>query len=275
MKNKGSLVVCSILVVILNILGNRFPPASIMLTPVLIAIATVIIISFTDFQPRIKLLSLLLILIMNDLLIDIFAGGSHDLEGIGWISLFFLIGLFISFFASVFCFSLILRIKIKRYVGYLLLYIFLALVYKELFATFNYTEISKPSPTVEVAKNTGIFVADLHFSANVICLPRDTVTIESGWVEKVQENTDYVLFKKTRMLAGFNYVCRINKPFNTKLPRSAYYRWKSQIYGSGFKDNQIVFEDRFDSITRVDSLTISTEEFQKIEGRQSIEVRVQ
>lgn len=275
MKNKASLVVCSVLVVISNILGNRFPPASIMLTPVLIAIATVIIISFTDFQPRIKLLSLLLILIMNDLLIDIFAGGAHDNEGIGWVTVFYLIGLFISFFASAFCFSLIARTKIKQYVGYLLLYIFLALVYKELFATFNYTEISKPSPTVEVAKNNGIFVANLRFSTNLISLPHDTVTIESGWVERVQENTDYILFKKTRTLPGYNYVCRINKPFNTKWPRSAYYRWKSHIYGLGFKDDQNVFEDRFDSITRVDSLTISTEEFQKIEGRQSIEVRVQ
>lgn len=81
-----------------SLIGHYFPPASIMITPIVLIIITVLI-SFTtiDFKPIWKSIWILIFVILNDLGIKFYAGGTLDLEGLGLITLMLLIGLIPSY----------------------------------------------------------------------------------------------------------------------------------------------------------------------------------
>ncbi len=85
-------------VILNNILGHYFPPFSIVASPILF----LIIMSFMCYRLSkqdytITMLCSFCLLILNDVLIRIFAGGMHDHQGQGFIFLSFIISFLICF----------------------------------------------------------------------------------------------------------------------------------------------------------------------------------
>ncbi|MES2618953.1 MAG: hypothetical protein V4613_13835 [Bacteroidota bacterium] len=91
-KNISAIGLGFILVIISNVIGHVAPPFSIFVTPVLM---TIIIagINFGLYKSNFTLTVIYNfgLLLFNDLFIRLYAGGTHDQEGKGWIFLFFAI----------------------------------------------------------------------------------------------------------------------------------------------------------------------------------------
>lgn len=84
------------------IIGHFLPPTGILAAPVVVSVMTALVI-FTDndFSILVKSVLSYLFIGLNDIGIKLFAGGRHDMEGIGWIHMLLFIGL-------VPCFSMLL-----------------------------------------------------------------------------------------------------------------------------------------------------------------------
>ena len=96
-KNVLILAVSLALCVFNNYMGHYYPPFSISKTPLLIGLVTAGIMYLTDFKLFTKFCWISFFILLNDLLIRIYAGGNHDSEGVGWITLFLLMGLGLAF----------------------------------------------------------------------------------------------------------------------------------------------------------------------------------
>jgi len=96
-KNILTITIGVLLLLTSNYLGHVYPPFSIMWTPVLIGVFTGLVLFITDFRLVVKFGLIVGLIISNDVLIKFFAGGTHDWEGVSWISLSCIFGLFISF----------------------------------------------------------------------------------------------------------------------------------------------------------------------------------
>ena len=96
MKNLLTLTIALILVLINGIIGHFFPPNGIDFTLILIPTITVIIcFASENLSSTLKSLSISLLVIANDILIKLYSGGTHDLEGLEWIHFFMYSGILI------------------------------------------------------------------------------------------------------------------------------------------------------------------------------------
>ena len=91
------IVLISLLILILSlsvIIGHFLPPTGILAAPIVISVMTALVI-FTnnDFSILAKSILSYLFIGLNDIGIKLFAGGRHDMEGIGWIHMLLFIGL--------------------------------------------------------------------------------------------------------------------------------------------------------------------------------------
>jgi hypothetical protein len=68
------------------VIGHFVPPTGILFIPLVISVATAIIV-FTDsgFNVLVKSILCYLFIGLNDIGIKLFAGGRHDMEGINWV----------------------------------------------------------------------------------------------------------------------------------------------------------------------------------------------
>lgn len=82
-------------ILLLNtVIGHFLPPTGIVVTPAIISIMTgLIVFTDTDFNIFVKSVLSYLFIGLNDIGIKLFAGGRHDMEGVGWIHMFLFIGL--------------------------------------------------------------------------------------------------------------------------------------------------------------------------------------
>ena len=98
------IIILSIVIVIANLLiGHFFAPTGLLLTPV-IFIGLTILIGFTnnEINPLAKSLLLLVMIVVHDIGIKLYAGGTHDAEGRGVIHFMLFIGLIPSFLLLIF-----------------------------------------------------------------------------------------------------------------------------------------------------------------------------
>ena len=96
MKNILALTISLILVLINGIIGHFFPPNGIDFTLILIPTITVIIcFASENLKSILKSLSVSFLIIINDILIKLYSGGTHDLEGLEWIHFFMYSGILI------------------------------------------------------------------------------------------------------------------------------------------------------------------------------------
>jgi hypothetical protein len=96
MKNILTLTIALILVLINGTIGHYYPPKGIDFTVILIPIITLIICFVSEnLNSILKSLSIAFLVIINDILIKLYSGGTQDLEGLEWIHFFMYCGIII------------------------------------------------------------------------------------------------------------------------------------------------------------------------------------
>jgi len=85
----------ALLIVTLNgLIGHFYPPNGIIWTPLVISISTYLVaFRTTQLNPIIKSLLAFIFIALNDILLKLYAGGTHDNEGLEWILFFLYLGL--------------------------------------------------------------------------------------------------------------------------------------------------------------------------------------
>jgi hypothetical protein len=75
-----AIVICN------SIIGHYFTPTGILLTPIIIVTTTLLVIfNFNNNKVFLQSACIYFFIALNDILIKLFSGGSHDSEGYGWI----------------------------------------------------------------------------------------------------------------------------------------------------------------------------------------------
>lgn len=130
MKKLNSLLITflSIILVLLHTyIGHYYSPNGISLLPITMILVTIMIFQFTNLKIYFKLLITAILFLMLDIGIKLYAGGTHDLEGLEWMYFFYLFGL-------IFCLPIILykifkNAEINTTTKILLVILFLVFLY--------------------------------------------------------------------------------------------------------------------------------------------------
>jgi len=193
-----------------NYLGHVFPPFSMDWTPILLGLITGLVFFISDFQLSLKFGLITGIIISNDILIKLFAGGSHDWEGLGFQIVDLFLGLFISFSLIVtYCFTEKKR-RIKKYILYSLVSGALIFIYLECFETLGMTWINYPTKDINLSKSKGLFISNINLIDSFITNDIDTFKISQGWIEKQTRTNHLGLFRKSE-ITNNNYCTLIFK----------------------------------------------------------------
>lgn len=94
MKNILALGLAALTVILNGLIGHFFAPNGIVLTPVVLIITTLLV-CYGMKSIKVILISILtfLFVAMNDISIKLYAGGTHDNEGLDWVHLLLFVGL--------------------------------------------------------------------------------------------------------------------------------------------------------------------------------------
>ena len=94
MNNTKTILISSGIVIINDIIGHFFAPNGIILTPIVLILISVLIgILNKELKPFWKSTILSGLIILHDIGIKLYSGGSHDREGLSWIHGLLFIGL--------------------------------------------------------------------------------------------------------------------------------------------------------------------------------------
>lgn len=241
MKDSIKIIVVLLIIVFTNILGHYFAPTSIMLSPFTIGVLTILLL-FLNIKMGYRILSIILAIIINDMSIKTFAGGTHDLEGAGWINGSLIIGLIISTIViitktvslqntdSFVKVTLILIMPITMY------------LYIQYFGLYGLSYSKSVSETKQVAIKNKTFLTDLNFSDTEIVYGSDSIHFISGWIEKKFNINHKSLIRETKETEYVNYLITIKhnlKPSDL----SIWYKINSDdVNGSSLLDSLLQFE---------------------------------
>ncbi len=249
MTNSIRIILSLLIIVLTNILGHYFPPSSILLSPSTIGLFTGLLI-FTDFKIGYRILSITLAIILNDIFIKKFAGGTHDLEGAGFINVFLIIGLIIS--------TIIILIKIAILTNTnafikILLTLMMPLIlflYLQYFGLYGLSYSKSMSLTKQEAIENKTFISELDFSESEIIYKKDSIHIISGWAEKELMLNHKSLLSKTEETGNINYKIKIKHNFEPD-DFSIYYMVNSDdVNGASPVDSVLNFTaNKSDNIT--------------------------
>ena len=82
------------MIIVNLLLGHFFAPTGMMLTPIALTLSTAIIVFGSDnLRPKFLTLIILGLIILHDIGLKLYSGGTHDREGLGWLHLLLFIGL--------------------------------------------------------------------------------------------------------------------------------------------------------------------------------------
>jgi hypothetical protein len=94
MNSKTAIGLGTLTVTLNGLLGHYFAPSGIFLTPIVLTVTTSLVCFGTNNVRAIHRSALTYLFVAsNDISIRLYSGGSHDLEGLGWILGLLLIGL--------------------------------------------------------------------------------------------------------------------------------------------------------------------------------------
>jgi hypothetical protein len=98
MDNKTALGLATWTVILNGLIGHFFAPNGIMFTPIVLTITSTLV-CFGTKNIKIIFISFLtyFFVALNDILIKLYSGGSHDSVGLGWIQLLLFVGLLPTF----------------------------------------------------------------------------------------------------------------------------------------------------------------------------------
>ncbi|MCX2743343.1 hypothetical protein OO013_05670 [Mangrovivirga sp. M17] len=98
MTARKSILIAAAVIVVNLLLGHFFASTGIMMTPVALIIATVLVVLNTkNLRPISMTLTIIGLIIIHDIGLKLYAGGTHDRQGLGWIHLMLIIGLIPSY----------------------------------------------------------------------------------------------------------------------------------------------------------------------------------
>lgn len=197
-----------------NYLGHVNPPFSISFTPVLIGLFTGMVLFFTDFRLSIKFGLITGLIILNDVLIRLYAGGTHDFEGLGWIAGFLFIGLIISLIEIIIYGLIKQRNKKVKYFLYVIGSCVILYAYLSYFSSIGMVYINNPTEQIGLSKDKGLFISEVSFSDNSIIIGNDTVTLKYGWIEKQTRLNHSGLLKRTETTDQINCVINLEGKFD-------------------------------------------------------------
>lgn len=202
------LIVSIIIVLISNYQGAVNPPASITFTPFLIPIITLLNLSLLRMNFFCKFGIITGLIILNDILIRIYAGGTHDSAGNGWIVGMLLIGVIISFvIILLYYFIKEDRKKIRKsYWISFSTYFIVLILYLNMFGTFGMTYGMLATESVNESKEKGVFISSIKFSTSYFTVDNDTIKVKSGWVEKEIQNNHTKIIPKIENTGRYEYI---------------------------------------------------------------------
>ncbi|WP_291098119.1 MULTISPECIES: hypothetical protein [unclassified Flavobacterium] len=249
MTNSIKIILALLLIVLTNILGHYFPPTSITLSPLTIGLLTGLLI-FTDFKFGYRILLITLAIIVNDICIKDFAGGTYDLEGEGFISAFLIIGLIISTIIILIKTVVLKNMNAIVKIMLTLMMPVIMFLYLQYFGLYGLSFSKSMSLTKENAIENKTFLSDLYFSESEIIYDIDSIRIISGWIEKEIMLNHNSLICKSEETGNINYKIKIKhnfKPYDF----SIYYKVNSDdVNGANPVDSVLEFTaNKSDSIT--------------------------
>ncbi len=208
MTDNVKIIIVLLIIVITNILGHYLPPTSIMLTPITVGLLTGLLI-LTELKIGYRILLITLAIIFNDICIKKFAGGTHDLEGAGFINGFLIIGLIIS--TVIIIIKTIVLKNTNAIIKIMLTLMMPAIMflYMQYFGLYGLSYSKSMSTTKQNAIENKKFVSDLDFSETEIIYETDSIYIISGWAEKELILNHKSLIKKTEETENTNYKIKI------------------------------------------------------------------
>jgi len=238
-----------IIVVITNILGHYFPPTSIMFSPLTIGLLTGLLM-FTDFKIGYRILLVTLSIVFNDICIKTFAGGTHDLEGAGFINAFLIIGLIISTIIILIKTVVLKNINAIIKIMLTLMMPVTMFLYIQYFGLYGLSYSKSMSLTKQNAIENKTFLSDLNFSETVIIYDTDSIHIISGWTEKELILNHNSLISKTEETENINYKLKIKHNFKPN-DFSIYFKVNSDdVNGASPVDSVLEFTaNKSDNIT--------------------------
>ncbi|QHL87473.1 hypothetical protein GU926_08490 [Nibribacter ruber] len=240
MKNSLRVALSATIIIASNYLGYKAGPASIFLTPVIIPIVSYLLLR-ADMKLPYKILLIPSAIIINDILLKNFAGGTYDLEGAAWINLLSMLGLVL---ATILTF-IDLKFRQKYALIKSLLFPFLLFVitgaYLSYFALYGLIQSVSASESVKSSKEEGVYISSLKFSDQRIIYEADTINLLEGWVESERRMNHQNLVKKEELSGQMNYII---KAHNNQIPYqpTVYYKINSNdVNGSSPIDSTIIF----------------------------------
>ena len=187
-------VICLLIIVITNFFGFILPPFSILAIPFTVSSLTVLVLFSGKYWLVLKTIIISILIVVNDLLIRTFAGGTHDAEGNGFIILFTYIALFfVPFFVVAYG---VFRKDVFGTIFGLIFLIFIIYFYLMFFSAFGLTFSQSISENIEKSKEKNVFVCELGFNGKQIITETDTFHIKNGWIENKINFIDYGFFNK-------------------------------------------------------------------------------
>jgi len=258
MKNDDRVIVTASLIAGSNFLGNVAAPSSILLTPIVILISSFLLLR-AEMKLYYRVFLIIAAIVINDIFIKLFAGGTHDLPGAGWINLFLIFGLVIATTLTFIELKFTQKYPLFKAMVFTLLIPSTVLLYLNYFGLFGLVYSEPVSDSETISKEKGAFVGKLQFSNNIIAHSSDSIILVNGWSERERRIDHRGLLQKKEYSDNVHFIIRTHH--NMKSHHDAfYYQVNSKdINGSSPVDSTIQF-----SLPKSDSLIYLT--FFKIGG---------
>jgi len=206
MRNSIIIVIGLIVLICSNYLGHTNPPFSISFTPVLIGSLTYISFFRSNFSLRSKFLIPLIFLILNDLLIRKYAGGTHDSEGNGWIIAFQGLGIIISEIIVITYFFKNRSVWKKILLNQLIVVGAFSL-YSSYFFTYGLSTRNVGNYKIEKSIESNLFISAIEIIDSSM---NDSLSIANGFAEKETWLNHKSLVKKIDTTDRINIVLVLN-----------------------------------------------------------------
>ena len=250
MSGAGKVIVVFGMIVLVNLMGSAFPPNSILFSPVVIALSAYLLFG-TGYRLATRVGLFCLALVINDLLLKNIAGGTHDVEGAGWINATMILGVFISLIIGLVLF-ISQKLPAKKIIVALLGITLFSALYINYFAFHGMTITLPSNDIIEEAKKEGNFIRTFSTGRELITNQEDSVVLLAGWLEQ-EVRVDHTGMIKRSAPTGYVLGSIQTQGNRHGFPVGLYYKVNSKdVNGSGPVDDLIrfrVFED--DSIVEL------------------------
>tara|TARA_B100000809_G_C14993922_1_gene479001 strand:- start:132 stop:962 length:831 start_codon:yes stop_codon:yes gene_type:complete len=211
-RNIAVLSISILLTLISNYLGYTNAPFSISATPILIPIIASLLFFISDIKVIPKFLSFIFFIILNDLLIKNFAGGTHDSEGQGWISAFLTIGLFLSLIPILIYFFTKEESK-KKFILSALISTIIIYIFMLFSSSFGRTWNIESTYDLKKSKEKGLYLSNAVLSDSVIIYQNDTFNIDLAWIEAQEKSVHNSIFREKIISNNHIFILKLSGPF--------------------------------------------------------------